>query len=93
MAKRARRTPEPIAATPAPVPDRIPELDPLPGLVVKPTYLVSEVAYYFSCSPGTVRMWCAHARINAIETPGGAKRITRDSLVSWANRIKEQRLR
>jgi len=78
MAKRTRSTPAPVAATPEPV----------PGLADKPTYRVSEVAYYYGCTEQTVRVWIDHGHLETVDTPGGQRRITRESLDSCRFRLK-----
>jgi excisionase family DNA binding protein len=51
-------------------------MNPLPN---RPTLRVSEVAYYYGVSERCVYMWIAHGKLKTEHTPGGQKRITRDS--------------
>jgi predicted site-specific integrase-resolvase len=46
----------------------------------KPTYRVSEVAYYYSVTPRTVYTWIKNGVVDVKLTPLGQKRITRESL-------------
>lgn len=87
MARRAP-TPCPRAAvkpTPPPAPPAPPAVaqEAEPGLPDKPTYRVSEVAYYYSVTEQTVRTWLAHSLLESEPTPGGQVRITRESLNSF----------
>jgi excisionase family DNA binding protein len=52
-------------------------MNPLPN---RPTLRVSEVAYYYGVSERCVYMWIEHGKLDTVHTPGGQKRITRDSL-------------
>jgi excisionase family DNA binding protein len=51
-------------------------MDALPN---RPTLRVSEVAYYYGVSERCVYMWIEHGKLDTVHTPGGQKRITRES--------------
>jgi len=46
----------------------------------KPTFRVSEVAFYYGVSERTVYLWIEHNHLETILTPKGQWRITRESL-------------
>ena len=48
----------------------------------KPTYRVSEVAWYYGVTDRTVYLWIEHGHLKTIKTPRGQYRVTRDSLDS-----------
>jgi len=53
------------------------ETEPLPEKVL---LRVSEVAQYFDVDERTVRTWIQHGHLDAEYTPGGQKRITKESV-------------
>lgn len=87
MAKRAQTT------TPEPSIEAAPTPESVPGLADKPTFRVSEVAAYYSCAEQTVRLWITHGKLSTVETPGGQRRVTRESLVAWLRTLNAHRLR
>jgi excisionase family DNA binding protein len=46
----------------------------------KPTFRVSEVAFYFDVTERTVYLWIEHKHLETILTPSGQWRITRESV-------------
>jgi len=52
-------------------------MDNLPN---RPTLRVSEVAHYYGVDKRTVYLWIEHNHLKTVMTPGGQKRITRESL-------------
>lgn len=46
----------------------------------KPTYRVSEVAFYYGVSERTVYLWIEHRHLDTVQTPKGQRRVTRESL-------------
>jgi len=44
-----------------------------------PTLRVSEVAHYYGVDKRTVYLWVEHNHLRTVMTPGGQKRITRES--------------
>jgi excisionase family DNA binding protein len=46
----------------------------------KPTYRISEVAYYYGVSTKTIYTWITKGLIDVAFTKAGQKRITRESL-------------
>jgi len=57
--------------------DSIPIIeDPFP---TKKTLRIGEVAQFWDVTERTVRLWVDHGHLTMIETPGGQKRITKES--------------
>ena len=56
---------------------KIEAIQPLPA---RPTLRVSEVAAYYGVVERTVYLWIEHGHLKTELTPGGQKRITRESL-------------
>lgn len=50
------------------------------GLPNKPTFRVSEVAWYYSVTERTVYLWIEHGHLKTIKTPRGQYRVTKESL-------------
>jgi len=46
----------------------------------KPTYRVSEIAWYFDVSERTVYLWIENKHLETVLTPSGQWRITKQSL-------------
>jgi len=46
----------------------------------KPTYRVSEVAWYFDVTERTVYLWIENGHLKTVLTPSGQWRITKESL-------------
>jgi len=46
----------------------------------KPTYRVSEVAWYFDVTERTVYLWIENGHLKTVKTPMGQWRITKESL-------------
>jgi len=46
----------------------------------KPTYRVSEIAYYYDVTPSTVYTWIRKGMLDVVLTKLGQKRITKESL-------------
>lgn len=59
---------------------------PITSLPNKPTYRVSEVAYYYSVTTRTVYTWIKNGVVDVKLTPLGQKRITRESLSKLDNK-------
>ena len=49
------------------------------ALPESPTLRVSEVAHYYGVDKRTVYLWVEHNHLKTVMTPGGQKRITRES--------------
>ena len=56
----------------------------------KNLYRVAEIANYFDVTVRTVYLWIENGLLECEETPGGQKRVTRQSLDRCRFRKKEQ---
>lgn len=64
--------------------------DEIQGLPNRPTLRVSEVADYYGVTERTVYLWIAHGHLKIVMTPGGQKRVTRESLDTCRFAIKRE---
>jgi excisionase family DNA binding protein len=55
----------------------------------KPTFRVSEIAWYYGVTERTVYLWIEHKHLKTIQTPKGQWRITKESLDECRFKPKE----
>ncbi len=49
------------------------------ALPEKPTYRISEVAFYYGVTERTVYLWIEHKHLKTVQTPSGQQRVTKES--------------